>query len=453
MPFAEIHEDMNLFNCPVTKEMLKVPTSNDVKGVFDFFLKEISNKRPEDMVQAGFGCIDDVDYPELYEDAIPRLHYLRECQEVFRSAQFDEFGIRDVFAPSKSRFNWQISALINFNKFRQNRLSSFEEMAKNADDLLVRERAVIAEKSELQKEITSIEEIRASEKLEADGIREVVSELTQEINALHKQQRALTDQTREAKSELAEKTEKATAVKVRKMTETEDADRMKSRVVSSPDRVRGELDTMRETLQAEREEVDGMEKRTRFLHRRSEGLKKAQSSVKDVITSTEECLVVKERLDRLEHTIQEGQATKSGHEVEAESIKESRGHLERLIDSVGGKVARIDEQRREIDSNTSESDRKLAEQNRQLEAEEEEVSRMIEEKASIARAIQDDIEQSVTDFADKMEKLAEKQELVGERFTAYHGDLTKAAIIVGESSQQSLEDCAKVLRDCENLGK
>lgn len=435
MPLAEIQEDMNVYNCPVTRETLKAPAAPEARAVIDHFIEEVYNKRPEDMAQPGFGCLEVVEYPELYEEAIATLHHLRQCQKMFAAAHFDEFGVRDIFAPSKTRFHWQISSLINFNKFRQTRLSAFEEMAKNADHLVERERVVLSEKSDFQREITAIEEARAAEEPQVAELQQAASELTVEITALHQKQLTLTDHTRDAKSSLSQKNESATALKVRIMSEREDVDAMSARVVSSPDRVKGELHDMRETLKSERDNVAGMEHRTTALVHRGSALNAAVSAVNGVQGGAEDSLNAKTKLEELEKCVAKRSKTKNELVSEVGSIKQSRAHFERLIESVGTKVARIDEQRHEIDSNSSESDRKLAERSLQLDKEQVQVMKQLDERASSARSYQKKIEDSAMDLAEEMETLRVKQDLVATNFNQSHKDISKMTALIQEHNQ------------------
>lgn len=430
---------MNVYNRPVSRDMLKDPTVPDVKSIIFFFIEELYDKRLEDMAQPGFGCVEALDFPELYEDAIPSHHVLREAQKMFSSAHFDQFGIRDMHAPEKSRFHWQISALINFAKFRQTRLALFEEMAKNADDLLERERFLLTEKSEIQREITSIEAARATEQPQVDANREIVSEFGLKLVALHDEQLSLTESTRDLKNTFVSKTEEAAAIKMRKLASLQEVERMASRVVSSPDRVKGEIDDMTDALSTAKENVASMEKRTRTLKLRAKGVEKADSILQALLEITTECLTLKSRVTELEQKVNEGTSKKKGYFEELNGIQESRGHFERQLESVSVKLARVHDQRNGIGNKTTEADQKLAEDMKQGDAEEEEAKLVVEEKKKLLRSFQERVERCQEMFCEELTQLVNMQDVVRDRFTAYHSDISQVVNMILEKNEKSFK--------------
>lgn len=439
MPFSEIQDDMNMnnFDCPISKEEFRAPAPADMKRVTDFFIAEIYGKRPEDFAQPSFGCLDEVEYPELYDDAIPQLNYLRQCQKMFEAAQFDEFGLRDIHAPEKSRFHWELSALINLHKFRQTRLAMIEEIVGNFDEMAERERRNNDERTQFERDISVIEEARAKDEPEVEALREHVAELGLKLSSLHKQQIELTDRTRDAKGLLTKRTEHAAAVKVKRMSEMEDVDRYRMRVVSSPDRVKAEMDEMAENLSSEKLNVSSMERRTRTLRMRTDAISKTGQDIEKAGTAMDVVIVEQERAKTLQKEIDERRSALKENEREIAAIKNSQGHLERVVNSVQQKLARVGDQSTDVNRQTSEEDRALAEKESKFEKEQALLSKEVEEKNSAVKSVQEMILREVTNFSREVSDFAGKQAQVHEKMGAYHADLKNARDIISEDNNKS----------------
>lgn len=419
----------NIFNCPVTREMLKNPSATDAKAVRDYFIEEVYGKRPEDMAQPDFESLEVVDHPELYEHSIPSLHYIRECQKLCQAASFSEFGIRDIHAPDKSRFHWELSALINFSKFRATRLESFENMAKHADDLLERERMILSEKSSLQHEISAIEQKRAAEEPEVEKFREVVSKLSVEIHELHKQQRALMDETREMKEELAQKTKKGSSLGAQKVKLVEETEQMAARVVSSPDRVRGEIENMRCTLEEKKQHNAEVEKEKRVLTDLADHIKEAMILSKEALQVANECTANRKRAQELEQKRHECEVMNTQFEQEVVTIEDKRKQVERWLESTESKILRVDEQQNEIDKENAEADQALVEKRKELSAEKQSTEQYLEEKKNEKEEMIGKFIETITNMKDMLEHWISLHNAANESFSKLHNNVHKALTV------------------------
>lgn len=58
-------------------------------------------------------------HPTLYKDALVETKFFCLLQKLFRICGYDEFGLRDLAAPTGRRLRKQLSALINYMKYRE----------------------------------------------------------------------------------------------------------------------------------------------------------------------------------------------------------------------------------------------------------------------------------------------------------------------------------------------
>ena len=58
-------------------------------------------------------------HPDLYNDALPEAKFFCLLSKQLRTCGYHEFGFKDLAAPQAKRFRRQLSALINFLKYRE----------------------------------------------------------------------------------------------------------------------------------------------------------------------------------------------------------------------------------------------------------------------------------------------------------------------------------------------
>ena len=58
-------------------------------------------------------------HPSIYDDALPEAKFFCLLSDLLRRCGYREFGFRDLAAPQAKRFRRQLSALINFLKYRE----------------------------------------------------------------------------------------------------------------------------------------------------------------------------------------------------------------------------------------------------------------------------------------------------------------------------------------------
>lgn len=127
------------------------------------------------------GCSACSDYPELHEDAVLEVRLFRRSVELMRVCGVGDYGLRDWFLPSSRRVRRQMSAVINFAKFREEQLAEYRVLCEDRDASLeeLREAKMLAEES--AQEVHLVEAQTASERLEAAAALADCEQLEDEI--------------------------------------------------------------------------------------------------------------------------------------------------------------------------------------------------------------------------------------------------------------------------------
>ncbi|GMF48692.1 unnamed protein product [Phytophthora fragariaefolia] len=219
----------------------------------------------EDMAQMAFPGLPALSFPELHAESVPELTFYRAAQRLLAACGVDDFGLRDVLQPAPKRVRRQLSALINFAKFREERLAAFAEVTRQADELLQHKKALQDENAALQRELDGLLEQQKAEEPARLELQAEVAALEKEINGLNRQQALFKLETSELKAARKTMEDAVAEARFNKCEAEDEIERLKGQVVTSPDRVKGELKAIAESLDAAKDDLQELEEKQRSV--------------------------------------------------------------------------------------------------------------------------------------------------------------------------------------------
>lgn len=139
-------------------------------------------------------------FPELHDQTFSDLFFLKSCIRLMKICGLpDDFGWKDLHSPTPKRFRRQLSAAINFVKFREDRLQMYSELHDQRDELLSGLFEVTEEQSSLKSQLKF--SIRDAKKRcdEVGMIEKKCSSLEVEITSKNKLQSSIRQESTELK--------------------------------------------------------------------------------------------------------------------------------------------------------------------------------------------------------------------------------------------------------------
>ncbi|KAL3657928.1 hypothetical protein V7S43_017134 [Phytophthora oleae] len=257
----EIFACLREMRVPVSEDEIRSCDAGAVRKVLEAFIESAMGVTREDMAQIAFPGLPTLSFPELHSESVPELTFYRTAQRLLAACGVDDFGLRDVLHPTPKRVRRQLSALINFAKFRAERLAFFSEITGQTDELLAQKKALHEENAALQRELDQLlEEQKAEEpaRLQLEG---EVSVLAKEVNELNRQQAVLHDDAIQMKAKHKIMHDAVSSARYSKVEAEEEIERLKGQIVNSPDRVRGELKSIGASLENARDELHQLEEK------------------------------------------------------------------------------------------------------------------------------------------------------------------------------------------------
>jgi kinetochore protein Nuf2 len=441
MRIDEIREDMELFERPMTREELRKPTPEGVRSVFMFFITKLYGTTEDDLCQPAFGCFDSLVNPELHDNSVQQLHFLRACQQLFKHAQYnDNFGLRDLFDPVPSRFMCQMSALMNFVKFREKRVRELLEMTAAGHAMRVRLEELEELNTEVDAEIEAIERQREAEAPQVAEKQAQVDELTVELSQLHQQHVALTEETKQAKNTLQSTVDKIADLKFRVMAFDQESEQLQSLVVSSPDRVQAEIKEMEARVADDKKRLADLQAKRRITVERIVLLAKSKRDVEAACKAVEETAVEMQRAAQMEARVKEQTTKIREFENEKEAISGLCSHLERQIASLVGRRERVRQQREDLGEMDRETEQRLAQQARDADREIDGAKEAISENNRKTGEISRRMQQLVSDFEDEVATVGRKLTVVDKKLAAYCKETETLNGMVDSANRKALAD-------------
>lgn len=308
---SEIFACVREMRIPVEADEIRACEPAAVRRVLEVFLESVVGLTREDMTQPKFSGLGALSYPEIHQESIPELTFFRAARRLMAACGVDDFGLRDVLAPSPKRVRRQLSALINFAKFREERLAAFRELSLEADRLLKHKAALAEHNAAMQRELDQLEAETAADAPELAALKQDVAELDARINARNNEQARLKYEAGELKAHSRALKDQLSSMNFLVLEAAEAVQRLESQVVTSPARVKDDVQRVAVQLEAAKEELHGMERRHRELVAQADVFARAEKEVlktlalmADINKDMDSCKAAKEQVKQLKREFQ-----------------------------------------------------------------------------------------------------------------------------------------------------
>jgi kinetochore protein Nuf2 len=268
---------------PVQENDLVNPTPQVVHLIYCNFLDILMNVTREDLSQPAFTST--LEHPELHEDSIPMVTFIKSwydaqlCGVIFarssrrasdasshcaydrfarqrallplscdvaaaRSHQLmmtvgiSDFTIKDVLYPERARLRRNFSAVINFAKFREDRMERYQEFTAESDGYIAQKANLETENNKLLAEIRAINAQRASEEPRVAELEAENAQLAAQIGALNQQQAGMKEVAQSLKAKWQEIGDQISETKYTLLSAKQENDSLRNQIVPSPEKLK-----------------------------------------------------------------------------------------------------------------------------------------------------------------------------------------------------------------------
>lgn len=196
--------------------------------------------------------------------------------------------LQDLYKPEGPRWRRNLSAIINFGKYREERLALFNGLLERAEASAARKSELEAEIAKMNEEMRALRAQRAAEAPDAARLEAELEGLFAQIQSLHHEQDQLQHEVRGLKGVHNELTDKAAARKLEVAQLTQVQQALRNSLVTSPEKLPRVLRELEENAERERQHTAASERAARDLLARLDVVQKLEKELERTMRAMEE---------------------------------------------------------------------------------------------------------------------------------------------------------------------
>ena len=252
---SEISSCLTELGLPLTIAQLNDPKEEEIKPVLEKLLELLKGVSREELKQMDFQGMTLLSYPDLHEESIVELGSLKELLDLCQKTGVFDVTLTDLIAPEKTRLRRVFSALINFAKFREDKLEAFTHHTKESQELLDLRAVEEQNADELERQRNAMQAEHENIKPQIVQVQQEVEQLQTQLHALVQEQTNLREEMHTAKNisselkvQISDKNNEIAAI------QNENA-RLKAQIIPEPEKLKQGLKDMTNQMHTNRSEL------------------------------------------------------------------------------------------------------------------------------------------------------------------------------------------------------
>eukprot|EP01038_Epipyxis_sp_PR26KG_P008092 gene8092-10961_t len=235
------------------------------RRILELLTEICTGESVDELAQPAFAGLSVLNYPELHEESIPQYNLFIACTKMMEMCEVQDFTIKDFITPVPNRFRRHLSGIINFAKFREERLVLLSQLSATREGLLDQWNQQKEKHSNLANRLSLLREQTAEESALISKLESESKEIAQNIEQMNNQQIEMRDNAAELKARSNELKEKIISGSKEYEELLEMKVKLTSQIVSSPEKFRKQIIEVGQNLQTEQKDAKIAEKKVRDL--------------------------------------------------------------------------------------------------------------------------------------------------------------------------------------------
>jgi len=346
-PTLDTQEILDVFaelQIPLSNETLVKPPSGFMRDLYERILFMLAGIRREELTTRSFSGAQHLDDAGIHDDSIPELQFFRELSTLMGIVGITDFSRRDVDKPVKERTVRILSAVINFAKFRLDKMDQIDQYEEMLETQLEDRQALTEKNTQMALAIEKIESARAEERPQVEELEREVYELELKMK-LHRKQGEQNTEIQKLKIQTAEQQDAVESKKLSIVNQRQENSKLSMQVVRSPDKLKTQLAEMQAQLDNETEAVNDAATRSRGIASKRETLSDLTEELKKCAASMEEVAAEISKAENEKQQIKEVRARTQRSNEQLKECDAQEQHLKREAELLNERIARLDNQK------------------------------------------------------------------------------------------------------------
>ncbi|KAJ3415273.1 kinetochore-associated Ndc80 complex subunit nuf2 [Chytridiales sp. JEL 0842] len=341
---SEIVTCMAELQIPITIEDLEKPTAPRMIAVFESCTDILMGVAREQFSQPNFAVMEILEHPDLHQESITLMSFYRQLYKLVTKVGVDDFSIRDVIRPEPGRTRKILSGIINFAKFREERLAVFEQCTLKSAEYQMEKQELEEKNREVAEQVNTLRLQRAEEEPAYQKRRDENQKLAADLREFKKTQTAMTNEIEALKKAKAEVTDKSANTQFLVANGKQDCIRLRSRIVPCPEKLQQALVDMNQSVQMEKSNLQTLERRTRDLDSKIEMMTTVDQSVVSCLKVMEECESEMKKANAASAKVQAEMENIEKKKILLRDVDIKEQQMKRQLNNVEEKISRLQKQ-------------------------------------------------------------------------------------------------------------
>lgn len=340
LTFDEIVACLVELGIDVAVEELKTskPDPATVNAIYVALIERSTGTTQEELSQPNAHALASLSNYELHEESMPVIMLLRKLSELLETCGVSPMGLlRDISNPRPKGLQRNLSAIINFAKFREERVVVYTDRTERQDDLRDMRDELLNERARLRAELEEAEAKASDVKPEIDALTAECDELQAKVEALNKEQAVLSFDIKEKKAAVKAAHDESVSLNFQILNGKDEVTLLQSQIVSSPDRLRASMRALEQQVETDRSGVEELERQKRGMVARLETIRTAQQDMEDILEHVAETGVEYNKYKAVVREVRSKQNAIDVCESDIAAVGAKKKHVRAMIRKVADK--------------------------------------------------------------------------------------------------------------------
>lgn len=322
-----------------TADILQPSMQSCIK-IYESILEAFKGEKTADMLAA----------QNRYDESVLPLVVYARINTFMRNIGIYNFGHLDVFSPETKRLISHLSAVVNFSIFRDNKRDIYLQIQNNHSERMALKNELKNDIDVSEKKIAELEEMHVKLRKENESVETEMQALEEEIKQINRMQREKMEQINSLKIEKQELQDKISSEQLIAINMRDEITRLKTQIVSDPDKLRELLNEMKLMVGREKETLkmfeDEYRNRKNAIEQEKERVENFKKAIKIAVQVNDEAKKIKEvsnDMARLDSLLRSSTTFVDGQKRRIENIEHQIGHIEAKIANLGENDKKISE--------------------------------------------------------------------------------------------------------------
>ncbi|WVQ95615.1 hypothetical protein IAU59_002713 [Kwoniella sp. CBS 9459] len=336
----EVMDCLHALGVNAQMEDLTKPTASTTQHVYAQLLDALMAAPMEAIEGPKAALLGMMEYKELYNDALHFTMFYRHCRTLAELCGIMDFAMSDLTRPDAQRFRICLSGIMNFAKFRDERMQFQNQLQAEVQEQSDRLTGLRQKLDQVGAQIEEIKARNAAEQPQFEQAQKRNDGLRNELLDLRGQQVKLSQEVEELKRERQGLMDQAAHNAHLNTQLNQQILSTKSRLVQSPDRIKRQISEMHSAVTHEKSKLASFQVKARELTNRLEVIGSLENDLKGLIDLEKGILEQKGKVEEHRRSKALLESRKEGKEIELGSMVERAKQLQTQLTNAQDKLAR-----------------------------------------------------------------------------------------------------------------